>query len=199
MAAQLGIGGAQQQYASGLAGLAGARAGLAGQQAALAQGQLGLGQATGALAQQEGALAQGYLAPGQFAAGVLGQQAGMAGQRAGLGQAQLGLGQYQLGIGGAQQGMAGADISTVGRVGAADQAYAQAQLDAAREKERMGIYEPYERMGYIGSGLSGLMQGMGPQYQFSTQPNQTPLQTALGIGTTLGGIYGDVNYGPRKS
>jgi hypothetical protein len=195
MAAQLGIGGAQQQYASGLAGLAGARAGLAGQQAALAQGQLGLGQATGALAQQEGALAQGYLAPGQFAAGVLGQQAGMAGQRAGLGQAQLGLGQYQLGIGGAQQGMAGADISTVGRVGAADQAYAQAQLDAAREKERMAIYEPYERMGYIGSGLSGLMQGMGPQYQFSTQPNQTPLQTALGIGSTLGGIYGDYQYG----
>jgi len=36
---------------------------------------------------------------------------------------------------------------------------------------------------------------MGPQYQFSTQPNQTPLQTALGIGSTLGGIYGDYQYG----
>ena len=41
MMSRLGIGGAQQQYATGLAGLAGARAGLAGQQAALAQGQLG--------------------------------------------------------------------------------------------------------------------------------------------------------------
>ena len=62
----------------------------------------------------------------------------------------------------------------------------------------MMLYEPMERMGYIGSGLSGLMQGMGPQYQFSTQPNQTPLQTALGIGTTLGGIYGDVRYGQQR-
>ena len=183
MAARLGIGGAQQQYAQGLAGMA--------------QGQLGLGQATGALAQQQGALAQGYLAPGQMMAGVAGQQAGMAGQRAALGQAQLGLGQFQAGLGAQAQQMAGADISTVGRVGAADQAYAQAVQDAERERQRMAIYEPYERMGYIGSGLSGLMQGMGPQYQFATQPNPSPLATALGIGSTLGGIYGDVQYGRR--
>jgi hypothetical protein len=56
----------------------------------------------------------------------------------------------------------------------------------------MMMYEPMERMGYIGSGLSGLMQGMGPQYQFGTQPNPSPLATALGIGSTLGGIYGNV-------
>ena len=74
---------------------------------------------------------------------------------------------------------------------------AQAQIDATREKERMAIYEPYERMGYVGSGLSGLMQGMGPQYQFTTQPNPSPLATALGIGTTLGGIYGNV-MGPVR-
>jgi hypothetical protein len=198
LASRLGIGGAQQQYATGLAGMAGARAGLAGQEAAFAQGQLGLGQATGALAQQQGALAQGYLAPGQMMAGIAGQQAGTAGQRAGLGQAQLGLGQFQAGLGAQLQGMAGQDISTVGRVGAADQAYAQAVKDAERERQRMAIYEPYERMGYIGSGLSGLMQGMGPQYQFATQPNPSPLATALGIGSTLGGIYGDVQWGQKR-
>ena len=192
MAAQLGIGGAQQQYASGLAGMAGARAGLAGQEAQFAQGQLGLGQATGALAQQQGALAQGYLAPGQMMAGVAGQQAGMAGQRAALGQAQLGLGQYELGQAGALQGFQGTDIARAGQVGAADQAQAQAEEDAKREANRMMLYEPMERMGYIGSGLSGLMQGMGPQYQFGTQPNPSPLATALGIGTTLGGIYGNI-------
>ena len=43
MAARLGIGGAQQQYAQGLAGMAGQRAGLAGQEAQFAQAQLGLG------------------------------------------------------------------------------------------------------------------------------------------------------------
>ena len=200
MAAQLGIGGAQQQYASGLAGMAGARAGLAGQEAQFAQGQLGLGQATGALAQQQGALAQGYLQPGQFEAGIAGQQAGMAGQRAGLGQAQLGLGQYELGQAGALQGFQGTDIARAGQVGAADQAQAQAEEDAKREANRMMLYEPMERMGYIGSGLYGLMKGMGPQYQFGTQPNPSPLATALGIGTTLGGIYGNIKgripYGP---
>ena len=168
LASRLGIGGAQQQYAQGLAGMAGARAGLAGQEAAFAQGQLGLGQATGALA---------------------GQQAGMAGQRAALGQAQLG-------AAGALQGMAGQDISTLGRVGAVDQAQLQAEDAAKREANRMMMYEPLERMGFIGSGLSGLMQGMGPQYQFSQQPNASPLATALGIGTTLGGIYGNVKHGP---
>ena len=92
--------------------------------------------------------------------------------------------------------MAGTDIATLGRVGAADQAQLQAEDAAKREANRMMMYEPMERMGYIGSGLSGLMQGMGPQYQFGTQPNPSPLATALGIGSTLGGIYGNVKYGP---
>jgi hypothetical protein len=178
MAAQLGIGGAQQQYAQGLAGMA--------------QGQLGLGQATGALAQQQGALAQGYLAPGQFAAGVLGQQAGMAGQRAGLGQAQLGLGQYELGQAGALQGFQGADISTVGRVGAADQAQAQAEADALREANRMAAYEPLERLGIFSQGVMGLMGGYPAQYQFTQQPNASPLAQALGTAVGLGGLYGKI-------
>ena len=199
MAARLGIGGAQQQYAQGLAGLAGqraglagqagqfagARAGLAGQQAALAQGQLGLGGALQSLAQQQGALAQGYLAPGQMMAGVAGQQAGMAGQRAALAQ-------QELAGAGALQGFQGTDIARAGQVGAMDQAYIQAQADAQREFDRMKVYEPYERLGFLGSGLSGLMEGMGPQYQFQQQANLTPLQTALGIGSTVGGIFGDL-------
>jgi hypothetical protein len=177
----------------------------------LSQGQLGLGQATGSLAQQQAQLAQGQLGLGQAQlglgsaqAGQAGAQAGMAGQRsalaaqqAGLGQAQLGLGQYQTGLGGALQGFQGADISRAGQVGSMDQAYAQANLDAQREKDRMGLYEPYERLGFLGSGLTGLMGGMGPQYQFTQQPNASPLATALGIGTTLGGIYGNMKYGPR--
>ena len=176
LATRLGIGGAQQQYAQGLAGMA--------------QGQLGLGQATGALAQQQGALAQGYLAPGQFAAGVLGQQAGMAGQRAALGQAQLGLGQYELGQAGALQGFQGADISTVGRVGAADQAQAQAEADALREANRMAAYEPLERLGIFSQGVMGLMGGYPAQYQFTQQPNASPLAQALGTAVGLGGLYG---------
>ena len=154
-------------------------------QMGLAQGQLGLGQA--------------QLGLGSAQAGQAGQQAGMAGQRAalagaqqGLGAAQLGLGQYQQGLGGTLQGFQGTDIARAGQVGAADQAFAQANIDAQREKERMGLYEPYERLGFLGSGLTGLMGGMGPQYQFQNQGSASPLATALGVGSTLGGIYGNV-------
>jgi hypothetical protein len=196
MASRLGIGQAQAGYAQGLAGMAGQRgalaqgqagmagqrAGLAGQEAALAQGQLGLGGALQSLAQSQLGAGQAYLAPGQMMAGVAGQQAGMAGQRAALAQAQLG-------AAGALQGFQGADIARAGSVGAADQAYLQAQIDAQREKTRMGLYEPMERLGWLGSGLTGLMGGMGPQYQFQMQPNPSPLAQALGIGTSLGGAY----------
>ncbi len=178
MASRLGIGGAQQQYAQGLAGMA--------------QGQLGLGQATGALAQQQGALAQGYLAPGQFEAGIAGQQAGTAGQRAGLGQAQLGLGQYQTGLGQALQGMTGQDIGTMGRVGALDQAQTQAVADAQREANRMAAYEPMERWGYLGQGIAGMLAGYPAQYQSQVQPNPSPLASALGIASTAGGLYGNI-------
>ena len=182
LSSRLGIGGAQQQYASGLAGMAGARAGLAGQEAGLAQAQLGLGGAQQALAGAQLGAGQAYLQPGQFASGVLGQQAGAAGQRAALAQSQLG-------AAGALQGFQGADIARAGSVGAADQAYAQAREDAKREANRMALYEPYERIGWLGQGLMGMMGGMAPQYQFSQQPNASPLAQALGIAATGAGAY----------
>ena len=70
-----------------------------------------------------------------------------------------------------------------------DQGYAQAIKDAEREQARMGLYAPMERLGWLGSGLSGLMQGMGPQYQFTQQANPSPLATALGIAATGVGAY----------
>ena len=188
MAARLGIGGAQQQYAQGLAGMAGARAGLAGQQAGLAQAQLGLGGAQQALAGAQLGAGQAYLAPGQMMAGIAGQQAGTAGQRAALAQAQLGAGQ-------AGQQMLGRDVGLAGQVGAMDQAYQQALLDADREKARMGLYEPMERLGWLGQGLTGLMGGMGPQYQFQQAPNPNPLAQALGIGLGGAKVYKDLMSG----
>ena len=158
-------------------------------QLALSQGQLGLGQA--------------QLGLGQAQAGQAGQQAGFAGQRAafaqqqaGLGQAQLGLGQFQQGLGGTTQALGQSDVSLLGQVGATQQAQAQAQADALRESNRLAAYEPYERIGFQGSGVTGLMGGYPAQYQFTSQPNPTPLQTALGTGATLAGIYGAMQ--PRR-
>jgi hypothetical protein len=89
-------------------------------------------------------------------------------------------------------GMYQQDIATLGTVGAQEQAQAQAVESADREKLRMQAFEPYERLGFLGQGLTGIMGGYGNQYQFQSQPNPTPLQTALGTGATLAGIYGAV-------
>jgi len=110
----------------------------------------------------------------------------------GLSQSQAGLGQYQTGLGAQTQALAGQDIATAGRVGAVDQAQTQAVLDAQREANRSVLYEPYERMGFFGQGLTGLMGGYPAQYQSQIQPNPTPLQSALGIGSVLGGVYGNI-------
>ena len=113
----------------------------------------------------------------------------------GYGQAQQGAQtafQQQMGQAQAVPGMYQQDIATLGTVGATQQAQAQAVSDADREKLRMQAYEPYERLGFLGQGLTGIMGGYGNQYQFQQQPNPTPLQTALGTGATLAGIYGAV-------
>ena len=87
-------------------------------------------------------------------------------------------------------------IGTLGQVGAAQQAQSQAERDVMREANRMAAYEPYERLGFLGQGLTGLMGGYPQQYQFTSQPTPSPLASALGIGTTLGGIFGNI-YGNK--
>ena len=110
--------------------------------------------------------------------------------RFGLGQAQLGLGQFQTGLAGQVPTLQRADISTLGQVGAAQQAQRQAELDATRQGARTAAYEPLERLGFFGQGVTGLMGGYPAQYQFSQTPPASPLQTALGLGTGLAGIFG---------
>ena len=110
--------------------------------------------------------------------------------RFGLGQAQLGLGSFQTGLASQVPQLQRADISTLGQVGAAQQAQAQAELDAARQAARTAAYEPLERLGFFGQGVTGLLGGYPAQYQFQSTPAASPLQTALGLGTGLAGIFG---------
>ena len=116
-------------------------------------------------------------------------------QQQGYGQAQAGAAQafqQQQGLAGLVPSLYQQDISTLGQVGAIQQAQDQAQADATRETERMAAFEPYERLGFYGQGLTGLMGGYPAQYNFTSMPNPTPLQTALGAGSTMAGIYGAV-------
>ena len=121
-------------------------------------------------------------------------QSGLLQQGFNQAQKQAGLArQNQLGLAGLVPELQTGDISLLGQIGSTQQAQGQAQLDAARETNRMAAMEPYDRMGFYGSGVTGIMGGYPGQYQFSSVPNPTPLQTALGAGTTLAGIYGAVS------
>ena len=118
----------------------------------------------------------------------------------GFGQAQQGaqaaFGQ-QMNLAQTQPQLVGQQIGAMGQVGALQQAQDQATLDQQREANRMAAYEPWERLQAYGTGITGIMGGMPGQYQWSNVPNPTPLQTALGIGATAGGIYGNV-MGPMR-
>ena len=110
--------------------------------------------------------------------------------RFGLAQAQSGLGQFQTGLSQQVPALQRADVSTLGQVGAAQQAQRQAVLDAQRQAARTEAFEPLERLGFFGQGVTGLMGGYPAQYQFQATPPASPLQTALGLGTGIAGIFG---------
>jgi hypothetical protein len=118
----------------------------------------------------------------------------------GFGQAQKAAQQAymnQMQMAGTVPQLQAADVAGLGQMGATQQAQAQAQLDATREQNRLAAYEPYERLGYLGSGIASIASGMPGQYQTMVQPNPTPLQTALGTGSVLSGIYGNI-MGPYR-
>jgi hypothetical protein len=117
---------------------------------------------------QSGLLQQGFTQANQLANQAFGQQRALATQVP------------ELGI---------QDVGQLGLLGGLQQTQAQAQLDAAREQNRLQAFEPYERLNAYGSGVMGLISGTGNPYQMQVTPNPTPLQTALGTASVLGGIF----------
>jgi hypothetical protein len=137
---------------------------------------------------QAGLLQQGF---GQAAA----QRQQDIANRGALATQQLGLGQFQTGLGQLQQQATGTDIQRLGSLGALNQAQQQAQLDAQREAARQATFLPQEQLDRFAGQVTGIMGGYPGQFQSTITPNPTPLQTALGLGTTLAGIYGATQPG----
>jgi len=118
--------------------------------------------------------------------------------RFGLAQAQRGLGGFEATLGGQQQALTGGDVRQLGTLGALNQAQAQAQADAQREAARQAAFLPQQNLDRFTAQVTGLLGGYPGQTTQTVVPNPTPLQTALGIGSTVAGIYGAFNPRPIK-
>ena len=166
------------------------------QQAAL--GALGSGRAGVQLAEfgtgaaRERALLQAGLLQQGFGQAAGARQQDIA-NRGALAAQQQGLGQFQATLGQAGQQATGTDISRLGQLGALNQAQEQARLDAQREATRQATFLPQEQLDRFAGQVTGIMGGYPAQFSSTNVPNPTPLQTALGVGTTLAGIYGAIN------
>ena len=103
---------------------------------------------------------------------------------------QQGVATQQATLGGGMQNLAQQQIKGLGSLGGIQQSQSQAVLDAQRQANQTAAYEPYQRLGTYGSGVAQLISGYPGQSQITQTPNASALQTALGVGTGLAGIYG---------
>jgi len=94
-----------------------------------------------------------------------------------------------------RQGM-GQDINALGSLGAANQAQAQAQLNADRMNNQTAAYEPYGRLSQYGNTLTGLAGGVSGQ-QFQQEEAADPYASALAGATGVAGLFGQI-YGGRR-
>jgi len=93
--------------------------------------------------------------------------------------------------------MQGTDISRLGQLGALNQAQQQAEMDAQREATRMAAFQPQEELNRFADITTGIMGGMrGAGTTTTNVPNPSPLQSALGIGATVAGVYGALGGKP---
>mgnify|MGYP001500674046 CR=1 FL=1 len=85
-------------------------------------------------------------------------------------------------------------------LGAQQQAQSQAQLGANQQLAYQQAYQPLQAAQQYGSGVMGLISGY-PQRESTSPvaPAPSPLSTALGVGSTLAGIYRAINPAPKKT
>jgi len=116
--------------------------------------------------------------------------------RGALASQQQSLGAFQSGLGAQAQGILGTNVSRLGQLGALNQAQTQAESDAAREFARITAFQPQEQLDRFGAQVTGIMGGYPGQTTQTVVPNPTPLQTALGVGATMAGVYGALGGKP---
>ena len=83
----------------------------------------------------------------------------------------------------------GQQISALSALGTHQQAQAQAELSAQQQLAQAQLNRPLELAQQLGQGVTSLIAGYPAQFQSQNIPAPSPLQTALGAGATLAGVY----------
>ena len=93
-----------------------------------------------------------------------------------------------------QPQLAGQEIGQLGQMGQAGLGYRQAITDADAQAQKLSAYEPYQRTGFMGEQLTGLMGGYPGGSRMQITPTASPLQqglmTGLGGAATYKGLSG---------
>ncbi len=125
---------------------------------------------------------------------MVAQQQGMAFQQ-GAGARQQDY-MNQMGLAQAQPQLAQQNIQGIMGLGQQEQQYRQALKDTTAAQQKMAEYEPYQRYGFMGEQLTGLMGGYPGGTRMTDQPAASPMQNLLGMGIGAGlGYAGMKNLG----
>ena len=85
--------------------------------------------------------------------------------------------------------LAGQQIAGLSTLGAQQQAQTQAGLTAQQQLAQQQLMQPLTAAQAYGQGVTSLIAGYPGTTQQTSQPGPSPINTALGIGSTLAGIY----------
>ena len=110
-------------------------------------------------------------------------------QQQALAQQQQALAQQQQSLASQAPQLFGQQISALGALGTQQQAQEQALRSADQQLAFAQQQKPLTLAQQYGQGVLGLISGYPAQFQTQQTPTPSPLQTALGAGATLAGVY----------
>ena len=111
------------------------------------------------------------------------------GQQQALAQQQQNLASQFSGLASQAPQLFGQQISALGALGTQQQAQDQALRSAQQQLAFAQQNQPLNLAQQLGQGVTSLIAGYPAQFQTQVTPSPTPLQTALGAGATLAGVY----------
>ena len=143
---------------------------------------------------------------GQLLAGI-GQATGQEAIRTGAGIGQFG--GLQAGLANQGLGLLGQQTQLQSQLGALGQTQDQRVMDAARATEMQQLYEPFQRLSYMGDIFKPSIGSAGSTLGVSTAPSQSQLSQGIGLGIAglgvnqaygnpLGNIFGNLFGGGQR-